>query len=79
MSVDLSICRLHVAGISSLVASFNFMSTILKGKGSLSLESLTLMIWTIIVTTFLLVLRLPVLACGITILLFDRTLNTSFF
>lgn len=32
-----------------------------------------------VVTTFLLILRLPVLACGITILLFDRNLNTCFF
>lgn len=32
-----------------------------------------------IVTVFLLILRLPVLACGITILLFDRNLNTCFF
>jgi heme/copper-type cytochrome/quinol oxidase subunit 1 len=31
------------------------------------------------VTAFLLVLRLPVLAGGITMLLFDRNLNTSFF
>jgi cytochrome c oxidase subunit 1 len=31
------------------------------------------------VTTFLLILSLPVLACGITILLFDRNLNTCFF
>jgi len=31
------------------------------------------------VTAFLLVLSLPVLAGGITILLFDRNLNTSFF
>lgn len=30
-------------------------------------------------TAFLLVLRLPVLAGGITMLLFDRNLNTSFF
>lgn len=32
-----------------------------------------------LVTTFLLVLSLPVLACGITMLLFDRILNTCFF
>lgn len=32
-----------------------------------------------VVTTFLLIIRLPVLACGITILLFDRILNTCFF
>lgn len=32
-----------------------------------------------VVTVFLLIISLPVLACGITILLFDRTLNTCFF
>ena len=79
VSVDLSIFSLHIAGIRSIVARFNFMSTALKGKGNLALESLVLLIWTLVVTTFLLVIRLPVLACGITILLFDRILNTCFF
>jgi len=78
-SVDLVIFRLHIAGISRMVARINFMSTCLKGKGRLRLESLVLIIWTIIITTFLLIISLPVLACGITILLFDRTLNTAFF
>jgi heme/copper-type cytochrome/quinol oxidase subunit 1 len=32
-----------------------------------------------LVTTFLLILSLPVLACAITILLFDRNLNACFF
>lgn len=78
-SVDISIFSLHIAGISRLVGSFNFISTILMGKGSLSLENLLLFLWTLIITTFLLILRLPVLACGITILLFDRNINTTFF
>ena len=37
----------------------NFMSTALKGKGNLALESLVLLIWTLVVTTFLLVISLP--------------------
>jgi len=41
-SVDLRIFSLHVAGVSSLVGRFNFITTIIKGKGSLNLESLVL-------------------------------------
>lgn len=78
-SVDLRIFSLHIAGVSSLVGRFNFITTILKAKGPLNLERLVLFVWAIIVTTFLLILRLPVLAAGITMLLFDRNLNTCFF
>jgi len=78
-SVDLSIFRLHIAGVSRLVGRFNFITTILKGKGRLTLESLVLFLWTLVVTTFLLILSLPVLAAGITMLLFDRNVNTCFF
>jgi len=77
--VDLTILRLHNAGVSRLVARFNFIATVLCGKGPLPLESVLLFIWTLLVTTFLLVLRLPVLACGLTILLFDRNENRCFF
>lgn len=41
-AVDLSIFRLHIAGIRRMVASFNFISTILKAKGRITLESLVL-------------------------------------
>jgi cytochrome c oxidase subunit 1 len=44
ISVDLRIFRLHIAGISSIVARFNFITTILKGKGRLRLESLVLIL-----------------------------------
>lgn len=79
IAVDFSIIRLHVAGISSMVASFNFISSILKGKGSITLESVLLFCWTLIVTSFLLILSLPVLACGLTMLLLDRNDNSCFF
>lgn len=49
-----------------------------RGEES-SFEKVTLFTWRIIVTVLLLVLRLPVLAGGITILLLDRNFNTSFF
>jgi len=44
-----------------------------------SLSKIILMVWAIIITVFLLLLALPVLAGGITMLLMDRNCNTSFF
>lgn len=43
-SVDLRIFSLHIAGISRMVARFNFLTTILKGKGRMRLESLSLLV-----------------------------------
>lgn len=80
-SVDLAIFRLHIAGVSRILGGINFITTCLKGKMSfvLSLERLNLFVWAIVVTSFLLVLRLPVLAGGITMLLLDRNFGSSFF
>lgn len=43
------------------------------------LEYLTLFVWAVVITGFMLVLRLPVLAGGITMLLMDRNFGSSFF
>lgn len=78
--VDLVIFSLHLAGISSIAGSINFLCTINNLKApSLSWVNIPLFLVTVWVTAFLLVLRLPVLAGGITILLFDRNINSSFF
>jgi len=79
VSVDLSIFSLHTAGVRSLVGRINFKRRILRAKGPTSSEHLAIFLWAMVVTTFLLILSLPVLAGGITMILFDRQINSSFF
>jgi cytochrome c oxidase subunit I len=80
MSMDFLIFAIHLLGISSILASINIIVTLLNMRApGMRLWDMPMFCWTWLITAFLLILVVPVLAGGVTMLLFDRNFGTSFF
>jgi len=77
---DLWILSLHILTISSLAGAINFVVTIhnMRTRG-MSWTRMPLFVWSIEVYAGLLILVLPTLSAGLTLLLFDRQFGTNFF
>ncbi len=79
-SVDLAIFAIHLTSISSLLGAINFIATSYNMRtNGMSYSKMPLFVWAIIITAVMLLLSLPVLSAGVTMLLMDRNFNTSFF
>jgi cytochrome c oxidase subunit 1 len=79
-STDLWVLGLQVLGLSSIVASLNFIVTIINLRApGLTMMRLPVFTWMALVTSFLLVLALPAIAIALVEVMFDRNFGTNFF
>ncbi|MGH2499407.1 MAG: cytochrome c oxidase subunit I [Candidatus Limnocylindria bacterium] len=77
---DLWILSLTVLGFSSIFGALNMIVTIfaLRCPG-MTFSRITLFTWSVLITSFLLVLAMPFLTVATTLLLFDRLAGLNFF
>jgi cytochrome c oxidase subunit 1 len=80
MGMDLTIFAVHILGMSSILGSINIITTILNMRApGMGLMKMPLFCWTWLITAYLLVAVMPVLAGAVTMLLTDRHFGTHFF
>ncbi len=78
--MDLTIFAVHILGISSIMGSINIITTVLNLRApGMTLMKMPMFCWTWLITAYLLIAVMPVLAGAVTMTLADRHFGTSFF
>lgn len=79
-SIDNLIFSIHLMGISSILASINIITTIFNMRTpGMRMMQMPIFCWAWLITAFLLIAVMPVLAGTVTMMLMDRHFGTSFF
>jgi cytochrome c oxidase subunit 1 len=78
--MDLAIFAIHLMGASSIMGAINIITTILNMRApGMGLMKMPMFCWTWLITAYLLIAVMPVLATAVTMLLTDRHFGTTFF
>jgi cytochrome c oxidase subunit 1 len=80
IGMDMAIFAVHILGISSIMGSINIVTTILNMRApGMTLMKMPMFCWTWLITAYLIIAVMPVLAGAVTMILTDRHFGTSFF
>ncbi|MCV2218336.1 MULTISPECIES: cytochrome c oxidase subunit I [unclassified Thauera] len=80
MGMDMAIFAIHIMGVSSIMGAINIVVTVLNMRApGMTLMKMPLFCWTWLITAYLLIAVMPVLAGAVTMILTDRHFGTSFF
>jgi cytochrome c oxidase subunit I len=79
-SFPLAVFAIHLMGASSIMGAINVIVTIMNMRApGMTLLRMPLFVWTWLITAYLLIAVMPVLAGAVTMLLTDHFFGTSFF
>ena len=79
-AIDFWALGLQILGVSSILASINFIVTIINMRApGMTLNRMPMFVWMTLITGFLIIFAFPVITIGLVLLLLDRYLGTNFF
>lgn len=80
MGMDMTIFAVHILGISSIMGAINIITTILNLRApGMGLMQMPMFVWASLITAYLIIAVMPVLAGAVTMVLTDRHFGTHFF
>ncbi len=80
IGMDMQIFAIHILGISSILGSINIITTILNLRApGMTMMKMPMFAWSWLITAYMLLAVMPVLAAGVTMTLTDRHFGTHFF
>jgi cytochrome c oxidase subunit 1 len=80
MGMDLTIFAIHILGVSSIMGAINIVVTVLNLRApGMTLMKMPMFAWASLITAYLIIAVMPVLAGVVTMVLTDRHFGTHFF